>query len=137
MRLILAALTCVAATCGAARTALAQEASFQTPSGNIACAMFDDAAPVVRCDIRDYASSFARPDGCDLDWGYAFEVGASGQGYPLCAGDTVAVPGAGVLGYGQSVTLGGITCTSGQTGMTCANGEGGGFTLAKAHQQVF
>jgi hypothetical protein len=132
MRLTLAVLLCLCA-----HAVPAQEVFFQSPSGNIQCAIFDGTAPVARCDIGDCTSSFARPGDCDLDWGYAFEVGASGPGYPLCAGDTVAVPGARVLGYGQSVSLGGITCTSAQTGMTCRNAGGGGFALSKARQRVF
>lgn len=132
MRLTLSALACLAA-----HAAPAQEAVFQTPSGNITCAIFDDGGTVARCDIRMFTSTLARPDDCELDWGYAFEVGATGGGYPLCAGDTVAVPGAAVLDYGDSLSRGGITCTSEPAGLTCTNAEGGGFSLSKARQRVF
>lgn len=132
MRPILAAVLCLCA-----HAVPAQEVFFQAPSGNIHCAIFDGTDPVARCDIRDFTASFARPDDCELDWGFAFVVGTSGQGYPLCAGDTVAVPGAQVLRYGQSIALAGITCMSAAAGMTCVNVDGGGFTLARARQRVF
>jgi hypothetical protein len=117
--------------------AAAQEVFFQTPSGNIHCAIFDGTWPVARCDLRDFTASFARPADCDLDWGHAFEVHADGPAQPVCAGDTVAVPDAPVLGYGTSTTYGGITCTSAQTGLTCTNAEGRGFRLSKARQSLF
>ena len=41
------------------------------------------------------------------------------------------------LGYGQEVSLGGITCTSAKTGMTCKNEGGHGFSVARARQKLF
>jgi hypothetical protein len=42
-----------------------------------------------------------------------------------------------VLRYGEAVTLGGISCVSAKTGMTCTNAEGHGFSVAKAKQRLF
>ena len=41
------------------------------------------------------------------------------------------------LGYGEAVTLGAFTCRSEKTGMTCTNGLGHGFSIAKAQQRLF
>lgn len=114
---------------------------FRSPSGNIHCMIFqgDGDWQGARCDIFEVNTlSFARrPADCDLDWGRAFEVGRGGAGAPVCAGDTVATPDAPVLGYGGSLSGGGVTCTSEKTGMTCTNRHGHGFTVAKARQRVF
>ena len=42
-----------------------------------------------------------------------------------------------VLDYGQAVSLGGISCVSAKTGMTCTNAAGHGFSVAKARQKLF
>jgi hypothetical protein len=114
-----------------------EELYFRSPTGNIACAIFAGDWTAARCDLAEFNPSFPRPADCEFDWGYAFEVGIRGRAEPLCAGDTVRVPGARVLAYGLSVTLGGITCTSAETGMTCVNRDGHGFTVARARQRVF
>ncbi len=112
--------------------------SFRAPSGNIACMMDMWDGGAARCDIREYTPSFpGRPGWCEQDYGFAFAVGASGPGVVVCAGDTVFEPGAGVLQYGRSVTLGPVTCISERTGMTCTNRQGHGFTVARAAQRVF
>jgi hypothetical protein len=112
---------------------------FQSPTENIHCAMYIyDGSAEARCDLRDYTPSYTkRPAGCDLDWGMAFAVGASGKGILACVGDTVQDPGNPVLPYGEAVSLGGISCVSVKTGMTCTNAEGHGFSVAKAKQKLF
>ncbi|MES2916214.1 MAG: DUF6636 domain-containing protein [Pseudomonadota bacterium] len=42
-----------------------------------------------------------------------------------------------VLPYGEAVSLGGISCVSARTGMTCTNRDGHGFSVAKAIQKLF
>ena len=123
-----------------ASPALAEDfIGFQSPTGNIHCAMYIfDGRAEARCDLRDYAPSYTRrPAGCDLDWGMAFAVGATGKGVLACVGDTVQDPGNPVLPYGEAVSLGGISCVSAKTGMTCTNAEGHGFSVAKAKQRLF
>jgi hypothetical protein len=79
-----------------------------------------------------------RPRDCDLDWGDAFEIGDNDRrGAVVCHGDTVMTPDSMELGYGASVTLGDYSCTSAKTGMTCTNGRGHGFAIAKASQKLF
>ncbi len=112
---------------------------FQSPTGNIHCAMYIfDGSAEARCDLREYTPSYTkRPAGCDLDWGMAFAVGASGKGVLACVGDTVRDPGNPVLPYGEAVSMGGISCVSAKTGMTCTNGDGHGFSVAKAKQKLY
>jgi hypothetical protein len=113
---------------------------FQSPSGNIHCLMVADAGgwQGARCDVREGTRSFAVPPAdCDLDWGHAFEVPARGAAGPVCAGDTVANPGGAVIGYGASISHGGVTCTVERTGVRCANVAGQGFALSRAGQSVF
>lgn len=112
---------------------------FRSPSSNIQCMIATGEWPAARCDVMEVARmSFpVQPADCDLDWGHAFAVGPTGRGEPACVGDTVASPDAMQLGYGQSVELGGFRCISEKTGMTCVNGQGHGFTVAKAAQNVF
>ncbi len=112
---------------------------FQSPTGNIHCAMsIYQGSGEARCDLRDYTPSFTKgPADCELDWGMAFAVGATGKGMLACVGDTVQDPGNPVLPYGEAVSLGGISCVSAKTGMTCTNGDGHGFTVAKAKQKIY
>lgn len=112
---------------------------FRSPTGNIHCALYDwNGGAEARCDLRELTPSYRTPPaGCDLDWGSAFGVGASGKGFLVCAGDTVMDPRNPVLDYGQAVSLGGISCVSARTGMTCTNAAGHGFSVAKAKQKLF
>lgn len=112
---------------------------FQSPTGNIHCAMYTfNGESEARCDLRSYSPSYTkRPAGCDLDWGMAFAVGATGKGVLACVGDTVQDPGNPVLPYGEAVSLGGISCVSAKTGITCTNADGHGFSVAKARQKIY
>lgn len=113
---------------------------FRSPTGNIHCAiMVLSDYKGVRCDLTDFTPSFPRPADCDLDWGYALEVGERGKGAPLCAGDTARAPDgqARVLGYGETLARAGFSCTSTRGGMTCRNKAGHGFTAARKRQVVF
>ncbi|MGC4025869.1 MAG: hypothetical protein QM744_12390 [Mesorhizobium sp.] len=126
----------IAASLSAA-PAMAQDIAFRSPTGNIHCMIFTGSYTGARCDLSEFTSTYKRPADCDLDWGYAFEVGIKGRGEPLCAGDTVKDPQAAVLDYGHSVSAGGLTCTSAKAGITCKNSSGHGFTVARAKQKVF
>lgn len=124
----------------AATPALADDyIGFQSPTGNIHCAIYTwDGEAEARCDLRDYTPSYTRrPEGCDLDWGMAFAVRALGPGVLACVGDTVRDPRNPVLPYGEAVSMGGISCVSARTGMTCTNAAGHGFSVAKAKQRLF
>jgi hypothetical protein len=113
---------------------------FRSPSGNIHCQAYklDDGA-ALRCDIRAMANKPPpKPRDCDLDWGRAFEV--SDKAAPatrLCYGDTVMNDVLPPLAYGASWQRHGFTCTSSQSGVTCANARGNGFELSRGAQRVF
>ena len=113
--------------------------TFQSPTGNIHCALFrGDNLASARCDLRELTPSYTRaPADCEFDWGSSFAVDDRGKGYLACVSDTVADPGNPVLPYGEALSLGGISCVSAKTGMTCTNAEGHGFSVAKAKQNLF
>lgn len=123
----------------AAPAAAQDYVGFQSPTGNIHCALYlTGSGAEARCDLRELKPSFPnRPAWCELDWGSAFAVGTQGPAAPACVGDTVMDPGNPVLPYGEAVSMGGISCVSAKTGMTCTNGEGHGFSVARSGQQLF
>jgi hypothetical protein len=111
---------------------------FQSPSNNIACQYFDyDRQHTLRCDIMEATVTARRPADCDLEWGKAFEMRATGGAIRLCYGDTVMDPAMPVLAYGEVWQRGGFTCTSKQTGVTCVNTARRGFSLSRAKQELF
>lgn len=125
---------------GLSSAALADDyLSFQSPTGNIHCMIYrSEIGSDARCDLRELTQSYRKaPPDCDLDWGSSFGVGDSGKGYLVCAGDTVINPGSAQLRYGEAVSLGGISCVSAKTGITCTNAAGHGFSVAKAKQKLF
>jgi hypothetical protein len=116
-----------------------EDVFFQTPSGNISCAMLSDGGGFVRCDMQQLEQTYRqRPQDCDLDWGAVFGIAADGQvGELVCHGDTLLGASPMRLEYGRSVAAFGILCTSERSGLTCRNAAGHGFTLSKARQQLF
>ena len=134
-----AARALLACLCLPAPAALAQDMLFfRSPSGNIGCMMAIGDYAGVRCDMSDLTPSYRkRPADCDFDWGSSFGVDAQGKGYLACVSDSVMSQDAFTLGYGEAVTLGAFTCRSEKTGMTCTNGLGHGFSIAKAQQRLF
>ena len=113
---------------------------FQSPSGNIQCGLYVGAdGSGVRCDLSQMTgqSYRHRPPGCEFDWGASFAVDATGKGYLACVSDVVGDGSGLVIGYGEVISLGGITCVSERSGMTCTNPAGHGFTVAKARQRLF
>jgi hypothetical protein len=112
---------------------------FQSPTGNIQCGLYQgDQGASVRCDLLELVPTYTKqPLSCEFDWGSSFAVDDVGKGYVACVSDAVGNPANGVLPYGEAVSLGGISCVSAKTGMTCTNGEGHGFTVAKAKQRVY
>jgi hypothetical protein len=138
-KLVLAVVASILLASASISVASAQE-GFRSPTGNIHCQYFaGDGDPVIRCDLRQVSKrSLPRPRDCELEWGQAFEIGARARrGEPLCYGDTVQDNRLPVLPYGQSWQRGGLGCLSEQTGVTCRNAGGHGFTLSRAAQRVF
>jgi hypothetical protein len=112
---------------------------FQSPTGNIHCMIATGDYAEARCDMIELMPTFRQPPpNCEQDWGAYFTVGLSARkGQMACVGDTVIDPGAIVLGYGKTISLGGFDCSSEKTGMTCTNPAGHGFTLSRASQSLF
>lgn len=95
--------------------------TFQSPTGNIGCIVVGELA---RCDIRHRAwSPPSRPQSCPdvVDFGQGLEVGTSGGGRFVCAGDTAADPSSERLPYGTATVVGPYECVSRSTGVTCTN----------------
>ena len=109
---------------------------FQTPSGNIACAM---GGGVVRCDILEHAwTPPPKPADCDVDWGNGVQVGRRDPGSFVCAGDTVFSPSNPVLGYGEKAFKNRFKCTSKPKGVRCKNQKSGhGFFLSRDDVRLF
>lgn len=119
----------------AADLEVAELTFFQSPTGNIGCAIDPES---VRCDIgeRDWKPT-PRPAGCDLDYGQGISLAAGGTPQFVCAGDTTL--GAGEqLAYGSSIAAGLLRCESGAEGMTCRDVESGrGFSIAREGYEIF
>ena len=116
--------------------------SFRSPSDNIHCLFItdDEARSSVECELRSRANvrpALLRPADCDLEWGSRFALDAKGNAGMVCHGDTLIDPSADVVGYGKQLSAGGIACQSAETGMTCTNNRGHGFSLSRAKQKLF
>ena len=113
----------------------------QAPSHNIFClaSPAQDGQPAeVRCDIQQTSTKPPKPPkSCPLSWGDAFVLDPTGPGRLFCHGDTTANPQDPVIAYGTQWRVYGFICTSQTTGLTCVNGQGHGFSLARAAQKVF
>lgn len=110
--------------------------AFQTPSGNIAC---DLGGSVARCDIAEKSwDPGPRPAGCPVDWGGGLQVGGSGRGEIVCAGDTVMNPDAPVLEYGRQTQIGDFLCASEEDGVSCVQtASNHGFEISKQSFRLF
>jgi len=125
-----------------AGAALAQDLeAFRTPSDNIHCLVIsEDGATSIECEVRERSNGDPirpMPADCELDWGNRFAIGDKGEALLLCHGDTLVSPDAAILAYGETLERGGMSCHSEKTGLTCRNGEGRGFRLSRAVQELF
>ncbi|MGV3524974.1 MAG: DUF6636 domain-containing protein [Candidatus Sericytochromatia bacterium] len=127
-------LTALLGICLLGPAAGAQAPGFRTPSGNIACDLYDG---ILRCDLlKNEAPIPPQPKDCELDWGNMFSMGVRGKPSRLCAGDTVFGNQA-VLPYGKTWSQGGFHCTSAATGLTCRNRDKHGWMLNQRVQKFF
>lgn len=111
--------------------------SFRSPTGNIGCML---AGGLARCDIGDRKWTAPRPAGCpeQVDYGQGLEVGRSGPGAVVCAGDTARDPSAAVLAYGTAASAGPFVCVSRRDGITCSNARNGhGFFISAQRYRTF
>jgi hypothetical protein len=115
---------------------LDKSVGFKTPPSNVYCVLEES---WLRCDMKQVTRPTpARPPGCSLEWGDAFVIEPDSRlGYRLCHGDTVADDALPALSYGSTWNQGGYICKAEQTGLTCTNSIGHGFSLSRNSQTVF
>jgi hypothetical protein len=125
-KLALFATATVSATIALPATANAEDdIDFQSPSRNIACTMtLVPTNNVVQCDMADH--TFPTPGTCRKPGptGVATSMRADATAPPVVGCDLYAslLPSSWpVLDYGQTRTLGVITCDSEPSGITCTN----------------
>ncbi len=122
-----------------AQTADRYQDGFTLPSGRLQCQFSQDPSygSEVRCDVLDPTfHAPAPPADCPLAWGDSLYVAPTGRAAFTCHGDTVMAVRP-VLDYGQTWRRAGITCASSRAGVRCTNTQGHGFTLARAHYDLF
>jgi len=114
-----------------AATAGPATAAVRLPSGNIACALSDDG---VTCTIASITFDPPAVAGCTGKTGHVIVLNDEGVSFACETGPAPTVAGADVrtLAYGSDVTVGQYTCTSATNGVTCVDGDGKGFRLARA-----
>lgn len=113
---------------------------FRTPSNNIHCMAWNDPAPYIRCDILQINREPGPTRDCPIEeglWGHTLMVENEGSGQMICTNDAVVTSESWVLGYGKTFSYGNITCTSARDGLTCENGDGGGFQLSREWQEAY
>jgi hypothetical protein len=112
--------------------------NFRSPTGNIGCVMLDGTS---RCDIAQRSwKPPPHPASCshEVDFGQGLEVGHSGKGQFVCAGDTALDPTATPLRYGRTSLEGNFACQSAFTGLTCTDlTDGHGFFISRQRYRVF
>ena len=94
---------------------------FRSPTGNVWCDMSPDGWAA--CMIGEHSWEMPDDGTCELDFVSGFvQVGDDGVTQGYCGGDVPVIPGK-VLPYGQSLSLGSVTCTSMESGVRCAFGR--------------
>ena len=101
---------------------------FQLPSGNIACAMTADG---VTCTIASRTFTPPAVPGCTGTVGHTVVLDSHGVSVPCVTGTAASGSGVPTLFYGATSTVGQYTCTSATNGVTCTDGKGVGFRLAR------
>jgi hypothetical protein len=141
-RLATIALATVAATVVLPATAQADDnyQQFASPSGNIRCLLLESSAPapMAMCQISDFTYSISQGAALKQDGGPCEPNTVSGrdirvdqgkQAYVTCSYSAIG-SGFGqwpALAYGQTRSLGALTCDSEPAGMTCTDGSTGHF----------
>ena len=123
---------------------------FQTPSGNINCIggpAFQGSPAFVECLARkqSWPRLAKKPASCDLDFDPAtLQLGRRHVTVGSCRGDIGPLcvhtsDKCSTLGYGRSVDMGPIRCTSTQAGVTCRykTAPRVGFLIAREHYVLY
>jgi len=113
---------------------------FQSPSGNIVCVMWvpDTGAAKVGCQAHQFSYAKPPPGQCNLG-GWGSQIGLKQGDLPdfECVGGVLAVPPLSTLGYGQTHTVGVMTCGSEPAGVTCTDtGTGHHFRMSHDSYQL-
>jgi len=125
--------------------------NFVSPSGNLQCGMltWNDPHVVDSWGCAALEHSWVFPSASPDDYCYESEVSCGdgiqarngGVPLPMQRGGVEfgsEMGGARVLAYGESVTLGGITCASTEEGTMCVNAaDGHGFLISKSKNQIW
>jgi hypothetical protein len=104
--------------------------SFQTPSGNILCWVADNAAS---CRVITYAYAVPPPPGDCMSpgWGNSFFLDQGKPPFLTCDSDPSGTYNGlrthTTLGYGQTQSVGVMTCDSETSGVTCTDNSSGHF----------
>ena len=132
---------------------------FKTPSGNIVClsavAMQNgkEDLPIIDCRIGKVEQWTIKNTPCSAqDWNRfntfsiehkakATRLNCNKSDYNQIVQEQKAFglfkDGLKVLGYGESWSLGGVSCSSDMNGLTCRNKDGHGFFLSRKSQSIF
>ena len=109
---------------------------FQTPSGNIGCAM---GGGFVRCDTIEHTwSPGPKPSSCEFDWGGSIGLGRKDPAEFLCVSDAAFDTNSRVLDYGEKIFKNRFSCSSKQKGLRCVNHKSGhGFFVSRDKVRLF
>jgi hypothetical protein len=101
---------------------------FQSPSGNIQCAMFTYGAGghTVRCEVAAHDWVATQPDGCQMNWGDRVGLEEGSAAVFGCYGQEMPAP-THTLAYGQIQSLGSLSCDSETVGITCIDTNTGHY----------
>ena len=112
---------------------------FQTPSGNIGCAVGPmDSSAFAGCEIREHSYAVPpRPSQCMGSWGSRISMRQGVAPEMTCHSDTILGTGYPALNYGQSRSFTSITCESEESGITCTDNRSGHyFRLARDNYEL-
>jgi hypothetical protein len=122
----------IAALAAVALAATAQAGSyehFQSPSGNIVCAMIAfDVKAYASCEISDHTwVAPPRPAVCEGAWGNRIELSQGSAPELVCSSDTLRGGDIATLNYGSTWSVNPITCDSEVNGITCTDTSTGHY----------
>jgi hypothetical protein len=114
--------------------------TFQSPSGNIVCIMWvpDTGAGGAACQNHRFTYAKPPPGQCDLGgWGSQIDLEQGALPEFECVSGVLALPPLPTLDYGQTHTVGVMTCASDTAGVTCTDtGTGHYFQMSHDSYQL-
>jgi hypothetical protein len=129
-RAALTAATTAVLTGALAAPAWADYSSFQSPSGNIYCLLGPETGGTNRadCQVQHHTYAVPPPGDCHLGgWGSQFSLKQGAPVELVCQGGVLTSPPMPTLGFGQTRSIGTITCGSEPAGMRCTDSGTGHF----------